>query len=147
MSIASTFDSHWKRDANGCWVWQRARQGKEAHKGGGYGCLRVDGKVTVAHRFSYELCHGRLPADLQIRHMCHNTLCVNPLHMAVGTNDDNVQDRLEVGRYANKLCADRVARIRKLFSAGATKASLARRFGVSECTVYDIVLKRTWRHV
>lgn len=69
-----------------CWVWQ-------ATKSRGYGQLRIDGKMVYAHRFAYELATGEpLGPGVQVDHRCHNTACVNPLHLREATNKQNCEN-------------------------------------------------------
>ena len=70
-----------------CWLWS----GK-CLVSGGYGVLRVNGKDTRAHRFSYELHNGPIPDGLVIDHMCHVTNCVNPDHLRAVTNKQNSEN-------------------------------------------------------
>ncbi len=80
-TIRETFDEHVSPEPNtGCFLWTRAvtRQG--------YGHFFLEGKgnrqrTVLAHRYAYEREHGRIPAALQIDHLCRNRLCVNPRHM------------------------------------------------------------------
>lgn len=62
-----------------CWVWIGARHFK------GYGSF-----CGKAHRFSYELFKGPIPAGLTIDHLCRNTYCVNPEHLEAVTNRENI---------------------------------------------------------
>lgn len=67
-----------------CWIWT-AYQDKN-----GYGRFR-SGKIKVgAHRFSYELIKGPIPAGLTIDHLCRNPPCVNPAHLEAVTMKENV---------------------------------------------------------
>lgn len=61
--------------SEGCWEWTGA------HDGGGYGHIKVDGKMLKAHRISYEWARGEIPPSLDIDHLCRNRSCVNPAHM------------------------------------------------------------------
>jgi hypothetical protein len=79
-----------KRDttvnANGCWIWQ-GRLDRS-----GYGELRLKGtpsKTPLAHRISYEVFVGRIPAGYQIDHLCRVRSCVNPDHLEPVTPREN----------------------------------------------------------
>lgn len=65
----------------GCWVWTA---GVGSH---GYGVFAG----TVAHRFAYETFSGPIPEGMQIDHLCRNRRCVNPDHLEVVTNRENVR--------------------------------------------------------
>jgi hypothetical protein len=130
-----------------CWEWQGTRQSY------GHGLLSVAGKNLKAHRISYEIHVGPIPAGLIIRHRCDNPPCVNPAHLEVGTRQDNVHDRDSRGRHwalsgeehnmARLTWAD-VDEIRSLAARGESKTGLARRFGISRTHVYRIVLNKSW---
>jgi len=147
MTVASTFDKQYRKNRNGCFVWQRARAGKEAKRGGGYGCFKIGRKTERAHKFAWERVNGPVPAGLQLRHLCHNTLCVNVAHMLLGTNADNARDRLLAGRYQKKLTPAKVRAIRRAAEKGRSQNALARQHGVCGQTVNEIVKRDIWRHV
>lgn len=101
-----------------------------------------------AHRLSYELHKGPIPAGLIIRHTCDNPSCVNPDHLLAGTHKDNAQDCMARGRRAlvhaphtrlRKVTDDQVREIRQ-----DTRNALvvAMTHGISECTVYNIRARR-----
>lgn len=82
-----------KVDRSGdCWIWTGTRAST------GYGVLVDNKKRIFAHRFSYELAKGPIPAGLVIRHTCDNPPCVNPAHLLTGTQADNARDMAERGR-------------------------------------------------
>ncbi len=132
-----------------CWEWT-------AHTAGlGYGSMRVwrDGRWAheYAHRVAWILTHGPIPAGLQVCHHCDNPLCVRPDHLFLGTQRDNMRDKIAKGRHPRgeqsplaKLTAGSVLRARELVAAGATRSSIARSLGVSGTTIEDAVKGRTW---
>lgn len=108
----------------------------------------------MAHRLSFEMHIGPVPAGMCVCHRCDNRLCVNPAHLFVGTKGDNNRDTQAKGRkplgerHPNaKLTAAEVRAIRSAFQQGATKIALARQYGVVPDNIAFIVNKRTWRHI
>lgn len=69
-----------------CWNWTGSTSTV------GYGQLRVAGRILWAHRMSYERVNGPIPAGMQIDHICHNRLCVNPDHLRVATKKQNMEN-------------------------------------------------------
>ncbi|MEU2236139.1 HNH endonuclease signature motif containing protein [Streptomyces vietnamensis] len=65
----------------------------------GYGSLKDDDRRAIStHRFSWQLHHGAIPADMEVCHTCDNPPCVRPDHLFLGTHTDNMQDMLKKGR-------------------------------------------------
>lgn len=71
-----------------CWEWMAGVRGKSPHT---YGCFWVLGDTKKAHRVAYEMVYGLIPEGLEIDHLCHNTLCVNPDHLEPVTHLENVR--------------------------------------------------------
>jgi len=84
-----------REEKTGCWNWQGSGSGKSYNKDsgtGGYGMLRIKGESWMAHRWSYEQTHGvKLTSEDTLDHLCRNTRCVNPEHLAKVTLTENVQ--------------------------------------------------------
>jgi hypothetical protein len=107
----------------------------------------------AAHRFSFEIHHGKLLPGLFVCHRCDVRRCVNPDHLFAGTPLDNQLDSQAKGRSVRGekvntavLSREDVAEIRRLFSTTVvTKASLARKFHVGESAIYRIVTGKSWR--
>lgn len=90
----------WRRvDKSGpCWIWT----GAQGHHG--YGRIGIgghDGPTVLAHRVAWELSNGPVPEGLCVLHRCDNPPCVNPDHLFVGTQADNIRDCKEKGRMRN----------------------------------------------
>lgn len=79
----------------GCWEWQGART---TGKCGGYGELKVNGKVVYAHRVAWILSFGDVPANIEVCHKCDNRGCCNPSHLFLGTHKQNMKDMFDKGR-------------------------------------------------
>lgn len=77
---------------SGCWQWTRTKLRD------GYGRMRHMNKMHLAHRMSYEVFKDRLPDDLLVMHSCDNPGCVNPMHLFMGTNKDNSDDKIKKDR-------------------------------------------------
>ena len=82
-----------QKKSGGCWTWLGAKNNQ------GYGNFNVGGKFERAHRIAYCLSIGEVPAGLFVLHHCDNPSCVNPKHLFLGTQKDNMQDCLKKGRF------------------------------------------------
>lgn len=70
---------------DGCWEWNAAT---DSH---GYGQIRINGRNVLAHRFSWELSNGPIPEGMFLDHRCSNPPCVNPSHLRIVTQSQNMQ--------------------------------------------------------
>jgi hypothetical protein len=131
----------------GCWLWSGCK--KNRHES--YGVLRVCGRSTMAHRFSYELHRSPIPDGMLVCHTCDVQACVNPDHLFLGTPADNTSDMVSKQRQAKgrrngraKITANEVREIRR---SRETSADLARRYGLGRSTVREIRDREIWKHV
>ncbi len=94
-TIQERFESKYVKAPSGCWLWQACKDSD------GYGYLQVAGKSLGAHRVSWKLINGSVPEGLYVLHSCDTPSCVNPDHLFVGTNTDNMRDKVKKGRDFN----------------------------------------------
>jgi len=133
-----------------CWPWQGARIR-------GYGHFKACDHTVRAHRFSWELAFGSISGDLHVLHNCpggDDRACVNPKHLWLGTNADNVADRVAKGRNGAalgesngkaKLRRAQVIEIRRRLSLGEAQLPIACDFGVRQTAVSKIACGTYWR--
>lgn len=84
----------------GCWLWTGAPVAR-GYGRIGFGKTGKGGTVMYAHRFSWELHNGPILDGLNVLHHCDNPPCVNPSHLFLGTQGDNVTDMVQKGRHKN----------------------------------------------
>lgn len=143
-----------KRGPEECWPWLGHRHP------GGHGQFNVGNKVLVyAHRFSFELHHGRSVAEgTQVLHrpvVCHNPSCVNPAHLYEGNDALNTQDRDTDGtlpkgidHWHALLTEKDIPVICALYWWSGFKSwQIAEEYRVSRQCISSIAYRRTWRHV
>ena len=97
---------------------------------------------------------GDIPEGKCVCHSCDNTKCVNPIHLFLGSQLDNVRDRVTKGRGCQdkgeassgaKLTGEEVIKIREMVEFGCLQREVARRFGVSPGTISHIICGDTWK--
>jgi len=86
----------------GCWTWLGAVVRT------GHGRFRVGDSHQLAHRYAYRLLVGPIPRGALLLHNCHNSRCVRPEHLRLGTFEDNTADMVESGR--SKRCGKPLAK-------------------------------------
>ena len=121
-------------EKTGCWEWQGAHTR-------GYGTIMRRRKVVRVTKASYELWCGLVPKGLLIRHACDNPCCVNPTHLSVGTQKQNMQDKVARGRQGHRLNREAVAFIR---ASSASSQFLADLYGVNPVAINRVRTGETW---
>jgi hypothetical protein len=139
--------------SDGCWIWQKSKMRN------GYGRYAIGGgKVTGAHRASYQAFCGEIPHGLDVCHKCDVRDCVNPEHLFVGTRSENILDAFRKGRMSpnkshgsdhpsSKLKEADIPVILARRAAGDTKSAIARDYGVTPRVITLIECGEAWKHV
>jgi hypothetical protein len=147
----------------GCWNWIASKRNK------GYGAFVYPsscGDIVQgrAHRFSWEIHNGEIPAGMCVLHKCDNPACVNPDHLWLGTKADNNHDMIKKGRrvvggtwcgkgkykrgndhHNVKLTWEIVNEIRKDRKTGLGWIRLGKKYGIAASTARKIGLEKTWK--
>lgn len=132
----------------GCWVWQGCLSK------GGYGRLCTYGShgTMQAHRIMYESIHGEIgDRTMFVCHHCDNRACVNPDHLFLGRNEDNMNDMVSKGRASRRpgransrsiLTLEQAWEIVDKYCAGVRGADLADEYGVSNATIWWLTIRK-----
>jgi len=137
---------------SGCWLWDGSTNGR------GYGSFCLHGRSGGAHRASYQLYKGAIPAGLLVLHKCDVPPCVNPDHLFLGTHADNTADmvkkgRARWGRRGQRGCVSgenngraklTTADVLVIRSSSETNMDLARQFGVHNAQISRIRHHHRW---
>ena len=119
--------------------------------GEGYGRIMVSRVKYMAHRLSYYLNNGPIPDGYVVRHKCDNPSCINPEHLEVGTQADNIADKVSRGRQARGSGAGRAIlteeSVREIRSSPLKVSELSALYGVSVVSIRNILRRKTWQHV
>jgi hypothetical protein len=145
--MLSLTERFWRkvRKTKNCWVWTGKTVAKRR-----YGIIRNNKCFQYAHRVAYELLVGPIPEDLCVLHRCDNQVCVNPFHLFLGTQFDNMVDCRVKGRNTRKLTPSQVREIRKRYrkgKPGCTTRALGRHYRVTASTIWYVINGQTWRDV
>lgn len=139
-----------KRGPDECWPWLGTKQLRMR-----YGKMRVGTQHISAHRISWMIAHDQeIPGGMVVLHSCDRGDCVNPAHLSLGTQKQNIQDCWERGRHdlrgerntMAKLTDDAVRAIRAN-PEGLSMRDMAERHGVSKSLICVVWQGKRWAHV
>jgi hypothetical protein len=137
-------------DSGECWLWI----GSKIKSKWAYGQLKVNGKNQSAHRVSYQLYKGQIPEGLVVRHTCNNPCCVNPEHLELGTQQENMDDMVNANRQAlgsrngrSKIKEEDVPDIRRRLALGETYYSIGKLYGVTHTPIKQIKEGKSFSYV
>ncbi len=138
-----------------CWEWLGCKDKN------GYGQFGVDKKIYKSHRISWILANGQIPKDnsgygtMLICHTCDNTFCQNPNHLFLGTQKDNIDDKVNKYRQVygekngrHKLTEKEVLEIKQKYIPRIyTQKQLAEEYGISRQQIQRIVNNKRWTYL
>lgn len=138
----------------GCWLWRGREAGK---KGERYGMFTIATNTAIlAHRLSYIIHNGPIPSDLWVLHKCDTPLCVNPDHLFLGTQQDNIADMIAKGRAfrgttkgkkQRRVTEQEVLEMRRRYGAGESPKAIANDLGVGYGNLLIIVRGKTHKGI
>lgn len=146
--FGNSFDEMVERSPTGCleWIGTKDKDGYGS-RGSRYGQRR-------SHRYAYEKAYGPIPTGMLVRHKCDNPACCEPTHLVLGSQAENVSDKVERNRQAKgsrggraKLTDEMVLEIRAAYAAGMKQQQIAALFPVTQSSVSLIVLRKQWAHI
>lgn len=125
-----------------CWPWLGY-----VEKETGYGKFTWDLRSNSAHRFAWIAANGPIPKGMHVLHKCDNRICQNPNHLFLGTNLDNIRDKISKGRQSNppihqKQTTEQVIEIRNLrYKLKMKLREIAERLGITMKMVESALYK------
>ena len=132
-------------DYCGCW-----RVSSHKSRTGGYTLFTRNGKLWLIHRYMYEKYFGTIPKGMFVCHHCDHPGCVNPSHLFLGTQKDNIRDAIGkkrlVGFQKGHLLSAKLAKeqVLKIRSRNETPEYLAKIYGVKRHQIYRIKNREQW---
>ena len=142
---------------NECWEWKKIGSFLANR---GYGIVYFNPfRSQKAHRVSWFISNGEIPQGLHVLHRCDNRKCVNPTHLFLGTNIDNVKDRNQKGRTSHKsrnvgekhglskLADIQVVEIRKRWKNGEKQSKMEKEFRLKRGSLFPVVHSLNYKHL
>ena len=134
-----------------CWMWNASKDIC------GYGTFQIGVKSSVkAHRLSWQFHNGRHPGNMNVCHHCDRPACVNPAHLFLGTQKDNMEDMSKKGRHHDvrgeahhlvKITNEQVLELRRRVREGESATKVGKEFGICKSTACRIANRTYWGHV
>lgn len=130
----------------GCWLWTKG-------KGRGYGRFKINGKLTLATRWSFEYFNQVKISNskLFVCHSCDVRACVNPDHLFLGTTTDNIKNASKKGilshgkkHWASKDLTNQIKEIMSSWYSGESYQKIGNKYGVSWKTIERICSGTHW---
>lgn len=134
-----------------CWEWTGGKSNSR-----GYGTIMHKGKQWRVPRLIWTLRFGPIPDGMEVCHKCDNPPCFKPDHLYLATHLQNIRDAYSKGLVpaikgedhgCSKLTEKEVIEIRKRYSPGSSRHTLAKEFGVSHNLIYMIAKRLIWKHL
>ena len=146
MELIRRFEKHYiPVTESGCWLWIGSWNWMN------YGNFRHRKRSQLAHRISWEIYKGPIPEGLFVLHKCDVPSCVNPDHLFLGTQVDNIRDAVRKCRFVvgekngqSKLTENQAKEIKK---DKRKNSIIAKEYMISPSTICDIQHQRRWRHI
>lgn len=149
----NTLQNFWEKiffpiDSYGCWMWI-GTTGTDR-----YGVFVINRKPHRSSRLMWEIRYGEIPSGFCVCHACDNPRCCNPAHLFLGTQGDNIKDKVDKKRQAMGESSGRailtesdVIEIFRLRHIGLTHKEISKVFDIDRSHVGDILHSKCWRHL
>ena len=134
-----------KENEDICWKWTRS------FTGNGYGQITWGRKLYPAHRISYLIFNGFIPINKVIMHTCDNPKCINPKHLVLGTQYNNIIDSINKRKHYKTVLNEEAVKVIKWMLKhqnyhGLSK-KLASLYGVNQSRIAMIKNNNSWSWV
>ncbi len=151
MGIRASFKRNTKVSPSGCLEWMGAKFEN------GYGKYTIGSrgrgvrKTWRTHRLVWTLLHGAIPSGMCVCHRCDNRACMNPAHLFLGTNDENMADMVKKGRASrgvrnhSAILTEEI--VRQIRAYNGNHCETGRHFGVSRLVIRRVRRGQTWKHI